>query len=170
MRTKSSFKVDRERIQLLTETISDQLAVAEFSVNVEFVDLKEISELNSRFRGIEHPTDVLSFPQNDWHRQLLVGDHTSPQQSNNNHFPCKTLGDIIISPEKAQKNAISIGQPLDREICFLLVHGMLHLCGHDHQYPDEEKIMKQQQKILMKTLNGSDSRPPLWQNCLWVEN
>lgn len=74
------------------------------------------------------------------------------------------LGDLVISPVDAWRNAQDIGQGLDREVAFLIVHGILHLCGHDHKHPEEESIMKHQQKLLMKTLEMKDD--PLWQDCV----
>jgi probable rRNA maturation factor len=64
------------------------------------------------------------------------------------------LGDIVISPSDAQKNADDIGQSLERELLFLMVHGILHLCGYDHQRSTDEQKMLQQQTLIINSLTS----------------
>lgn len=75
------------------------------------------------------------------------------------------LGDIVISIPEAARNAAHIGQSLERELCFLVVHGFLHLCGYDHMVPKDEAIMLRAQRTLMQKL-GEGTRRPLWRNCV----
>jgi probable rRNA maturation factor len=63
------------------------------------------------------------------------------------------------------ENAEKIGQGLDREVCFLLVHGILHLCGHDHEEEDDEVIMFAEQRKIMESLNGD---LPVWKDCVRI--
>ena len=79
------------------------------------------------------------------------------------------IGDIVISPEDALRNAENIGHSLDRETCFLLVHGFLHLCGHDHEEPEQERLMLEQQKLVMDYLETVADQP-LWVNCIRIES
>lgn len=72
------------------------------------------------------------------------------------------LGDLVISLEDAARNANDIGHSLDREAGFLIVHGILHLCGHDHMEPAEEELMTSMQRSLMDRMNA-EFTPPLWQ-------
>ena len=96
-------------------------------VSVTLTNNKEIRKLNKLFRSIDKPTDVLSFPMDD-----IV------------------LGDIVISLEKAKKQAVD---SFERELVFLCVHGLLHLLGYDHEISkDEEKIMFDKQKEIMKLI------------------
>ncbi|MDQ3472529.1 MAG: rRNA maturation RNase YbeY [Acidobacteriota bacterium] len=83
---------------------------------IAFVSDRQIKELNRRFRGIDKATDVLSFP---------AGDETSGANL--------TLGDIAISLERAAIQANENQLTLDEEIAQLILHGLLHLCGYDHQ-------------------------------------
>ncbi|HHX53797.1 MAG TPA: rRNA maturation RNase YbeY [Clostridiales bacterium] len=100
-------------------------------VSVTVVDDDRIKELNSAHRGIDSPTDVLSFPLND-------GDDIGEE-----------LGDIVISIERADYQAKEYGHSLDRELAFLTVHSTLHLLGYDHMTEEEEKDMfGRQEKIL----------------------
>lgn len=76
------------------------------------------------------------------------------------------LGDIVICLDVAQENAKKIGQGLDREVCFLIVHGMLHLCGHDHEIKPEETIMFREQRKIMKSFADKQK---IWKNCIIVK-
>ncbi|NLZ36449.1 MAG: rRNA maturation RNase YbeY [Clostridiales bacterium] len=101
-------------------------------VSITVVDDEQIKELNAAHRGIDSPTDVLSFPLND-------GDDIGEE-----------LGDIVISMERADIQAKEYGHSLDRELAFLTVHSTLHLLGYDHMIEEEEKEMfDRQEKILI---------------------
>lgn len=88
-------------------------------VGLSLVDDVEMQELNQKWRGVDRPTDVLSFPMD---HELL-------------------LGDVVISLERAKEQAKTYGHSLTREACFLAVHGTLHLLGYDHQSPEDERAM-----------------------------
>ena len=106
-------------------------------VNIIIVDNVEIRKINKEYRGIDRETDVISF--------ALEDDDTFIE------LPIRVLGDICISIDKVKSQAIEYGHSEKREICFLTVHGILHLLGYDHMNPDEEKIMfDKQDKILME--------------------
>jgi probable rRNA maturation factor len=101
-------------------------------VSITFVNNKQIRKLNNTYRHIDKPTDVLSFPFD-----------------NSFNLPVNVLGDVIISTEKAELQAKEYGHSLEREIAFLLVHGILHLLGYDHETPEQEKEMFSLQKELL---------------------
>ena len=94
--------------------------------NVIIVNNDYIHELNKNYRGIDRETDVISF--------ALEDDKTFNPEG-------RVLGDIYISLDKAKSQAEEYGHSLKRELCFLAVHGMLHLLGYDHMKKDEEEIM-----------------------------
>lgn len=107
-------------------------------VSVTIADNEIIRQLNKKYRNIDRPTDVLSFPLIDFRREKLPP-------------PDKILylGDIVISIEKAREQAVEYGHSLQRELGFLTAHSMLHLLGYDHMIKDEEIIMfKKQEEIL----------------------
>jgi len=119
-------------------------------------------QLNKQFRGRDRSTDVLSFPQQSWKKPLRVVKTTKKNTKAKNPSD-QSLGDIVISLADAQSNAKRIGQPLDREFAFLLIHGMLHLCGHDHHEPTEERLMREQQRQLLAGLNQTKfGKKPVW--------
>lgn len=110
------------------------------SIEVNFVSLDTIHEINREYRSIDRPTDVISF---------AFLDDVEGEIKINSEDVMILLGEIIISNEQAEKQAKEYGHSLHRELCFLFVHGLLHLLGYDHQTEDQEKEMfALQDKIL----------------------
>lgn len=95
--------------------------------NVIIVDNEEIHKINKEYRGIDRPTDVISF--------ALEDDDTFIKTEQ------RILGDIYISIDKAIEQANEYGHNLLRELCFLTIHGILHLLGYDHMEKADEEIM-----------------------------
>jgi probable rRNA maturation factor len=115
---------------------------------VTLTDNKTIQELNKEQRGIDRPTDVLSFPLLNYingNPEIMPGD-IDPETNR------ISLGDIVISVEKASEQAESYGHPIEREFAFLAVHGILHLLGYDHENVNEEKIMFDKQEQVLDEL------------------
>ncbi|MFD2672375.1 rRNA maturation RNase YbeY [Marinicrinis sediminis] len=113
-------------------------------VALTFVDDERIHELNNEYRGIDRPTDVLSFAmmeQLDGELEIIFEEEA----------PSDMLGDIIISVPRAQAQSEEYGHSFERELGFLFVHGVLHLLGYDHESEEEEKAMfARQEQILEK--------------------
>ena len=110
-------------------------------ISVSLVDNKFIHEMNRDYRGIDRPTDVISFAflDNEDRQALYKGKEPV------------CLGDIYISVDKAKEQAEEYGHSLERELSFLFVHGLLHLLGYDHMSEEDEKVMfKLQDEILLK--------------------
>ena len=99
----------------------------DYEVSLSFVDNKEIHELNKQFRGIDRPTDVLSFP-------MLSDDFDIELEE-------ESLGDIVISLERAFEQSREYNHSFEREVCFLVCHSMFHLLGYDHMNEEDEKVM-----------------------------
>lgn len=112
-------------------------------VSVTFTDNKKIRTLNKKFRGIDRPTDVLSFP---------LFDYTGEQKEPPVDELVGMLGDVVISLEQAKKQAEEYGHGFEREAAFLCVHSMLHLLGYDHETSeaDEADMRKRQREILAR--------------------
>jgi probable rRNA maturation factor len=135
-----------DQLTLLLNKAGEAEGVNEGEVALTFVDNKTIQELNQSYRGIDQPTDVLSFAMNDEVEDDLdiVFDTDTEELP-----PSDLLGDIIISVERAKQQSEEYGHSLEREIGFLFVHGFLHLLGYDHQDEEAEKIMfAKQERIL----------------------
>ena len=104
-------------------------------MNIIIIDNEKIHQINKEYRGIDRPTDVISF--------ALEDDKTFVKTD------FRVLGDIYISIDKVHEQARSYGHSFRRELSFLAVHGIMHLLGYDHMNPDDEKIMfGKQEKIL----------------------
>lgn len=114
-------------------------------ISVTICDNREIQRINSEQRGIDKPTDVLSFPILEFDGDGNVIDSDFDMDGD-----YVVLGDIVISAEKAIEQAEEYGHSFKREIAFLTVHSMLHLLGYDHVTSEEdEKVMfKKQDEIL----------------------
>ena len=127
----------------LTEIALEMLGYS-FSpiISVSFVNNKYIHKINKKYRGIDRETDVISFA-------FLDGDENKEQLLKSKEVV--PLGDIYISIDKAQEQAQTYGHPLERELSFLFVHGLLHLLGYDHMNKEEEEVMFSiQEKILQR--------------------
>ena len=160
------FRIESQTIRTMVSKITDRLGVGGYHLGVTFVGPRRIRLLNREFRGIDRSTDVLSFPQIEWQEHLPIRRSSSSIAVNASlNVPAEVLGDIVISLQDAQTNAKNIGRPFDREVGFLLVHGILHLCGYDHEQPNDEKNMRQAQRRLMRVL-GEGTSSPLWLNCV----
>ena len=94
--------------------------------------------MNTKYRGIDKPTDVLSF-------SLQEGTVKSPEVESD-----KLLGDIIISAETAQRQADTLNHSMERELTVLLIHGLLHLTGYDHEEDKDYKIMREKESEMLK--------------------
>ena len=119
----------------LTEYMIKYMDAGNAMFNVIIVDNNKIHELNKEYRNIDRETDVISF--------ALEDDKTF------NLKDIRVLGDIYISIDKARSQAKEYGHSLKRELCFLCVHGFLHLLGYDHMKKEDEEVMfKLQEEIL----------------------
>lgn len=118
---------------------------ADTEMSVTFMDNAAIQEINRTYRGKDTPTDVISFAMED------EGEDEVPiifEEELEFDMP-RTLGDIMISIERAQEQAEEYGHSYDRELGFLALHGFLHINGYDHMTPEDEKKMFGLQKEIL---------------------
>jgi probable rRNA maturation factor len=104
-------------------------------IGLSLVDDAAIRELNRQYRGKDKPTDVLSFE--------LDGASGAGE---------RLLGDVVISVETARRQAADYDAPLQREIYRLLIHGLLHLKGHDHMKSDQRRVMEREERRLAESI------------------
>jgi probable rRNA maturation factor len=125
--------VDIERWrQLALHVLADCGAQGELTLT--FVDRDDIAELNGEHMGKDGPTDVLSFPMDD---EPMTGVPT-------------LLGDVVISPAVAAEQFTDHAGTFDDELALLVVHGILHVLGHDHAEPDETSVMRSRELDLLE--------------------
>ena len=116
-------KIDTEKWRSFAAHALRAIGQEHQSATVAFISDRRMRELNRSFRGVDKTTDVLSFPSGDDQFSQITESY---------------LGDVSISVERAVAQAKENGLKLDREIAQLLVHGLLHLCGYDHETDNGE--------------------------------
>ncbi|RUT44379.1 rRNA maturation RNase YbeY [Paenibacillus anaericanus] len=137
-----------ELLDALLQSAGVAEGVTEGEVALTFVDDEAIHQLNREYRGIDRPTDVLSFAMNESLDEELDIVYEL-EQGDEMDSPLNMLGDIIISVDRAQMQSEEYGHSLKREIGFLFLHGFLHLLGYDHQDDaSEAEMMGKQEAIL----------------------
>lgn len=109
---------------------------AQGDLSIALSDDGQLQQLNREYLGIDAPTDVLSFPAAE----------SDPESG------AMYLGDIVISMEHAQKQALAAGHPLQAEVQLLVVHGVLHLLGYDHAKPSEKSRMWAAQAAILNSI------------------
>lgn len=114
---------------------------------------EQIREMNKQFRGIDCPTDVLSFPMIEYPASGEFGFLEEREDCFDPESGELSLGDIVISKEKAAAQAEEYGHSLLREYAFLIVHSILHLTGYDHIEETERQEMEAKQEEIMRYLD-----------------
>ena len=110
-------------------------------VDLLFVDNEAIREMNLEYRDKDSATDVLSFPMYEPDEEIDAEEEV-------------LLGDIVISLERAQEQCEEYGHSLEREVMYLLVHGLLHLAGYDHMEEEDKKVMRAQEEKLLAQIGA----------------
>ena len=113
---------------------------AEAEVSVILVSDEYIHELNLEYRALDQPTDVLSF--------VMAEDLPETPSYLTTDMP-ELLGDIYISVPRTVEQAVTYGHSFERELCYLGVHGLLHLLGYDHQDEAQTEKMREQEELLL---------------------
>lgn len=115
-------------------------------ISITIVDNEQIRNINNEHRGIDKATDVLSFPMINMVNgsfEADAGDYDMDEDK-------LILGDIVISLERAKEQADDYGHSLEREVAFLITHGIFHLLGYDHENKEDEEVMLgKQEKVLI---------------------
>ncbi len=110
------------------------------ALSISLVDDREIAVLNREHRGKDTPTDVLSFP--------LYEPGAVRETQADDSDPERLLGDVVISVDTARRQAAEYDAPLQNEINRLLIHGILHVLGHDHEEPAQRAAMEAEERRL----------------------
>ena len=129
--------LDRRRLRSRAVRMLRELGRPRAELSIALVDDASIAELNARYRGVPGATDVLSF-------SLLDGVHAEHRGD--------LLGDVVVSLDTAAVQARRARRSLDDEVLRLLIHGTLHLLGHDHERRDEARRMRAEERRVWKAL------------------
>jgi probable rRNA maturation factor len=145
----SGIPADESEIVACARHVLAQMRVhAQAELSVVLVDEAAMEQLHVQWMDEPGPTDVLSFPMDE----LRPG-------SQDDDSPPGLLGDVVLCPQVAQKQAITAGHSTQEELLLLTTHGILHLLGYDHAEPDEEKEMFELQRTLLLTFLSTKGRP-----------
>jgi len=127
--------IDARRLRRTTRKLLQAAGEGGSHLSLSLVDDDQMREINRKHRGIDRPTDVLSFPLQD--------DRVSTPASPERH-----IGDVVISLETAKRQAAEYDAPVENELYRLLIHGLLHVLGHDHEAPPERAAMEREERRL----------------------
>lgn len=131
-------RVDTERWQQLALRSLESEGVAGGELNLVFVGAEDMADLNRQHMGGTGPTDVLAFPIDGLDIETELDDDVPSM-----------LGDVLVCPAVAASNAATRDISVDDEIALLVVHGILHVLGHDHAEPEETTLMKRREQELL---------------------
>jgi len=143
-------------VKLAQDVLAERKVKGECELAITFVDETSIAELNQQFLGEDGPTDVLAFPIDD----ELVESGRSPDSGTSGpdrpdpepgDVPI-LLGDVMVCPSVAARNAVEHSRTTDDELALLVVHGILHVLGMDHADPEEERAMFALQEDMLQRL------------------
>lgn len=146
-------------IEELARMVSEKVLESEScsydtEIGLTITDDKGIHELNRQFRGIDSPTDVLSFPNVSFEKEAdfsVVESNQKPDLMDPESGRLM-LGDIVINEKRVRSQAKDYGHSEKREFAFLIAHSMLHLCGYDHMTKDEADVMEEKQEAVLNSL------------------
>lgn len=145
---------DKEAENLIRKAVSAAYEVFEYpfdaSVDITMTDDDGIRDINRDFRGVDKPTDVLSFPLNEFMEGKAPDDAEVDLDPDTDTLP---LGDMIISVERARQQGEELGHGFERECAYLTVHSILHLLGYDHMDEGEQKAkMREMEERIMNQI------------------
>ena len=139
VRRKSGARPDRRTLrQVCAAALAGEGVGGPVVLTLILVDDDEIREINRRHRQIDRPTDVLSFPLIDGTDGFALPPG-APRE----------LGDVVVSYPRAVAQAEEYGHSVERELAYLVVHGVLHILGHDHEIPAEQAVMRAREEAAL---------------------
>lgn len=136
---------------IIDYALKEEQLLIPYEVSVIYVDDEAIREINEDTRGIDSSTDVLSFPMLDYYdkkvfKDCYVGYEFSQIDLNDGNL---VLGDIVLSLERAKEQSEEFGHSFEREVCYLIIHSILHLLGYDHMEEKDKKIMRAREEEIL---------------------
>lgn len=139
--------VNTKKLHADAQIILDALNYGDFDLGIWLTTNKTIRFYNREYRHKDKPTDILSF---GYHTELKPGERIKPKSDDD-----KNLGDLIISVEYTLADAQRMGITLEQRLEVLLVHGICHLQGYDHETEEEYKVMHRKELALLKKIRNA---------------
>jgi probable rRNA maturation factor len=140
--------IDLDRLINVVQSALKACAVTNAELTIVITSDEVVCDLNRQYRGVDAPTDVLSFQSSPGDDDFVVNEEASSY-----------LGDIIIAAPTAAKQAEVAGHPPGEEILLLAIHGVLHLLGFDHHTPTDKEMMWQKQNEILRLNHLSHLKP-----------
>lgn len=124
-------------------------------ISLLFVNNEEIREINKETRNIDKATDVLSFPMLDYPENMVFKNVYKNKKFNEIYLDGEelVLGDMVLSLERAKEQSIEYNHSFEREVCYLVVHSILHLLGYDHMNDEDKAKMRTREEEILGKLN-----------------
>ena len=136
---------EEKLIKKVIETVlKEEGVIQDLEIYVTLTNNEKIHQTNKETRNVDRPTDVLSFP-------MFERDEVPMLKEENKEEP-DILGDIIVSIEKVKEQAEEYGHSFERELAYLVTHGMLHLLGYDHMIEEEKVQMRKREEEILGLL------------------
>ena len=132
--------IDRKRMRAIVRAVLEGEGVSDAEISLAFVDNPTIHRLNQRYLNHDEPTDVLSFPLSEPNVRKLAGE-------------------LVIGAEVARTQAESRGHDIEAELALYVIHGLLHLCGHDDHSTAGAAAMRQRERHYLRALGLPDIAP-----------
>ena len=155
----NSIEVTDDLINIINEVcdvaLKDEEVTIPYQISLLFVDNNEIREINNETRGIDKVTDVLSFPMLDYPENMVFKNVYKNKKFNEIYLDGEelVLGDIVLSLERAKEQSIEYNHSFEREVCYLVVHSILHLLGYDHMNDEDKAKMRTREEEILGKLN-----------------
>lgn len=155
----NKIEVNEDLVNIINEVCEKSLMAEEmnipYQISLLFVDNEEIRSINKETRGIDKATDVLSFPMLDYPKDKVFKDVYKNTKFNEIYLDGDelVLGDMVLSLERAKEQSLEYNHSFNREVCYLVVHSILHLLGYDHMEDEEKKIMRKREEEILESLN-----------------
>mgnify|MGYP004640063977 FL=1 len=140
-------KYEQKIVEVLNKCFEEEkLKKLNLYISVTLTTPKEIRKLNAEYRNIDKETDVLSFPMFEKSEidEIVKKQIKSPVE--------ETIGDIVISIQRVQEQAVEYGHSFERELSYMLVHGFYHLMGYDHIEEEDKKRMRPKEEKILNEL------------------
>ena len=155
----NSIEVTDDLINIINEVcdvaLKDEEVTIPYQISLLFVDNNEIREINNETRGIDKVTDVLSFPMLDFPENMVFKNVYKNKKFNEIYLDGEelVLGDMVLSLERAKEQSIEYNHSFEREVCYLVVHSILHLLGYDHMNDEDKAKMRTREEEILGKLN-----------------
>ena len=155
----NSIEVTDDLINIINEVcdvaLKDEEVTIPYQISLLFVDNNEIREINNETRGIDKVTDVLSFPMLDYPENMVFKNVYKNKKFNEIYLGGEelVLGDMVLSLERAKEQSIEYNHSFEREVCYLVVHSILHLLGYDHMNDEDKAKMRTREEEILGKLN-----------------